>query len=117
MKSSLVRLAGGVAAAVGLIAAGAVVDRAPALSSIALQAQDCARHYVAGGDHYPAGHELLKRRNAIPTTSAKITSNTWGLMVPLQRREERDNVSDLHQRRPACADMEPAPGSDHADRR
>ena len=48
MKSSLVRLAGGVVASVGLIVAGAVVDRAPALSSIALQAQDCARHYMRG---------------------------------------------------------------------
>src|SRR6185437_1231288 len=23
-----------------------------------VHAQDCARHYVAGGDHYPAGHDI-----------------------------------------------------------
>jgi hypothetical protein len=58
MKSSLVRIAGGVAAAIGLIIAGAAFDHAPALSSTVLQAQDCARRLVAGGDHYPAGHDI-----------------------------------------------------------
>ncbi len=77
MKSSLVRLAGGVVAAVGLIAAGAVVDRAPALSSIALQAQDCARHYVAGGDHYPAGHEI-EEAERYPNHLREDHLKTWG---------------------------------------
>ena len=113
MKSSLVRLAGGVLAAVGLIVAGAVVDRAPALSSIALQAQDCARHYVAGGDHYPAGHEI-EEAERYPNHFREDHLKTWG-PVSLQRREGRNDVGNLHQRRPARADMEPAPGSDHAD--
>jgi len=77
MKSSLVRLAGGVVAAVGLMVAGAVVDRAPALSSIALQAQDCARHYVAGGDHYPAGHEI-EEAERYPNHLREDHLKTWG---------------------------------------
>ena len=41
-------------AAVGVAALAALVAGTPSPAA----AQDCARHYVAGGDHIPAGHEV-----------------------------------------------------------
>ena len=54
MQPSLVRIVKGALVAAGLVAIGALAGHPPDV----LQAQDCARRYVAGGDHIPAGHEV-----------------------------------------------------------
>lgn len=77
MKSSGLRLAGGVVAAMGLVLAVAIVQHAPELSSTVLLAQDCARHYVAGGDHYPAGHEI-EEAERYPNHLREDHLKTWG---------------------------------------
>src|SRR5687768_4304933 len=41
-----------------LIATAACAAFAIADHHAVLQAQDCARRYVASGDHYPAGHDI-----------------------------------------------------------
>jgi len=58
MKTAVVRVSTGILIAAGLVIAGAATRNTPSVVSTIVQAQDCARHYVAGGDHYPAGHEI-----------------------------------------------------------
>jgi hypothetical protein len=77
MKSSGLRLAGGIVAAMGLVLAVAIFQHAPELSSTVLLAQDCARHYVAGGDHYPAGHEI-EEAERYPNHLREDHLKTWG---------------------------------------
>jgi hypothetical protein len=77
MRSSLVRLAGGVTVAIGLGLGGMNVDRGPAWAPAVLEAQDCARHYVAGGDHYPAGHEI-EEAERYPNHLLEDHLKTWG---------------------------------------
>lgn len=77
MRSSRFRLACGLTVATGLCVAGAFYDRSPALRSAVLLAQDCARHYVAGGDHYPAGHEI-EEAERYPNHLREDHLKTWG---------------------------------------
>jgi len=41
------------------------------------EAQDCARHYVAGGDHLPAGHEV-EESERYPSHLLEDHLKTWG---------------------------------------
>jgi len=77
MRSSLVRLAWGLGAALGLLTLGAAFDRPPAIAPAVVEAQDCARHYVAGGDHYPAGHEI-EEAERYPNHLLEDHLKTWG---------------------------------------
>ena len=77
MRSSLVRLARGLGAALGLLTLGAAFDRPPAIAPAVVEAQDCARHYVAGGDHYPAGHEI-EEAERYPNHLLEDHLKTWG---------------------------------------
>jgi hypothetical protein len=77
MRSSLVRLAWGAGAALGLLAVGAAYDRAPSFTSAVVEAQDCARRYVAGGDHYPAGHEI-EENERFPNHLLEDHLKKWG---------------------------------------
>src|SRR6185436_20698996 len=77
MRSSFVRLAGSVAIAAGLGLVGMNVDAPPAWTPAVLVAQDCARHYVAGGDHYPAGHEI-EEAERYPNHLLEDHLKTWG---------------------------------------
>lgn len=59
--------------------AGAVLLAGPAAggkSSLA-EAQDCARRYVAGGDHLPAGHEVDEDER-YPSHLLNDHLTTWG---------------------------------------
>src|SRR5215470_2787576 len=42
-----------------------------------VHAQDCARHYVAGGDHYPAGHDI-DNSERYPEHLVADHLKTWG---------------------------------------
>ncbi|HEU4926399.1 MAG TPA: hypothetical protein VFT24_05090 [Vicinamibacterales bacterium] len=77
MKSSLMRLAGGAAVAIGLGVVGMNIGSAPPWTPAILEAQDCARHYVAGGDHYPAGHEI-EEAERYPNHLLEDHLKTWG---------------------------------------
>lgn len=57
----------------GLLLAGPIVG---GRSSWA-EAQDCARHYVAGGDHIPAGHEV-EESERYPSHLVEDHLKTWG---------------------------------------
>lgn len=62
----------------GLIAIAASAAIAVALDSrTAVHAQDCARHYVAGGDHYPAGHDI-QNSERYPDHLVADHLKTWG---------------------------------------
>jgi len=62
----------------GLIAIAASAAVAVALDSrTAVHAQDCARHYVAGGDHYPAGHDI-QNSERYPDHLVADHLKTWG---------------------------------------
>jgi hypothetical protein len=50
---------------------------APELPSSALIAQDCVRHYVAGGDHVPAGHEV-EEAERYPSHLVEDHLKKWG---------------------------------------
>src|SRR5689334_4518618 len=52
---------------------GALLLAAPAAG----RAQDCARHYVAGGDHIPAGHEVSEDER-YPSKLIEDHLHTWG---------------------------------------
>jgi len=77
MRSSLVRLGGGITAAVGLVVAGAALGGRASIGPVTLHAQDCARHYVAGGDHYPAGHDI-QNSERYPEHLVADHLKTWG---------------------------------------
>lgn len=42
-----------------------------------LEVQNCARHYVAGGDHYPAGPEI-EEAERYPSHLLEDHLKTWG---------------------------------------
>ena len=50
---------------------------APELPTSALYAQDCARRYVAGGDHIPAGHEV-EENERYPNHLLEDKLKKWG---------------------------------------
>jgi lysophospholipase L1-like esterase len=50
---------------------------APELPTSALYAQDCARRYVAGGDHIPAGHEV-EEDERYPNKLLEDKLKKWG---------------------------------------
>jgi hypothetical protein len=77
MRSSLVRLAWGAGTAFGLLTVGAAFDRAPSVVPTVVEAQDCARRYVAGGDHYPAGHEI-EEAERFPNHLLEDHLKKWG---------------------------------------
>jgi hypothetical protein len=77
MRSSFARLAGSLVVAAGLGIAGTNFDPPPAWTPAVLEAQDCARHYVAGGDHYPAGHEI-EEAERYPNHLLEDHLKTWG---------------------------------------
>jgi hypothetical protein len=77
MQSALVRIGTGLLTAVGLVVAVALFDRVSLPTSTVLQAQDCARHYVAGGDHYPAGHDI-EEAERYPNHLREDHLKTWG---------------------------------------
>ena len=61
-----------------LIAIAACAAIAVAVDSrTAVHAQDCARHYVAGGDHYPAGHDI-ENSERYPEHLVADHLKTWG---------------------------------------
>jgi hypothetical protein len=59
--------------------AGALLLAGPALGGKSFQAaaQDCARRYVAGGDHLPAGHEVDEEER-YPSHLLEDHLKTWG---------------------------------------
>lgn len=73
MKPSLVRIGMGALIAAVLVAIGALVDS----TSSVLEAQDCARRYVAGGDHIPAGHEVSEEER-LPSHLLTDHLKKWG---------------------------------------
>src|SRR5262245_28728576 len=77
MRSVFGRLGWGMVAALGLVAAGAALGERSTIGPVTLQAQDCARHYVAGGDHCPAGHEI-EENERFPNPLLEDHLKTWG---------------------------------------
>lgn len=69
----------GLLAATSMVAAG--VSFTPGTSVVpvesVLQAQDCARRYVAGGDHVPAGHEV-EESERFPNQLLEDKLKKWG---------------------------------------
>jgi hypothetical protein len=57
----------------GFIVTVPVLDHASSLA----EAQDCARRYVAGGDHIPAGHEV-EESERYPSHLLEDHLKTWG---------------------------------------
>jgi hypothetical protein len=77
MKTKVARLSAGFLTAVGVVVAGATVDRFPVFEAVVVEAQDCARRYVAAGDHYPAGHEI-EESERFPNHLREDHLKTWG---------------------------------------
>src|SRR5262245_25146493 len=77
MRSVFGRLGWGMVAALGLVAAGAALGERSTIGPVTLQAQDCARHYVAGGDHCPAGHDI-EEAERYPNHLLEDHLKTWG---------------------------------------
>jgi hypothetical protein len=59
-----------------LVMAGGLIAVSPGASGTAW-AQDCARHYVAGGDHIPAGHEV-EESERYPSHLREDHLKKWG---------------------------------------
>src|SRR5918995_4861740 len=86
MTSTLWRVGGGALLAAGLAAGGALPAAPivpgggsvlPAALVAPLQAQDCARRLIAGGDHLPAGHEVSESER-FPSHLIEDHLKTWG---------------------------------------
>ncbi len=62
-----------------VLMAGGIIIMSPGLdrASSTAWAQDCARHYVAGGDHIPAGHEVDEEER-YPSHLLSDHLKTWG---------------------------------------
>jgi hypothetical protein len=86
MTSSLWRVVGGALLAAGLAVSGAVPADPltpsggaglPVTLVAPLQAQDCARRLIAGGDHLPAGHEVSESER-FPSHLLEDHLKKWG---------------------------------------
>ena len=107
------------ALAVGVLAAGSVARPQP------VDAAAGCRIYVAAGDDIPNGHDLERRRDALPGTAPRGPPQVARL-VRLQPGQERPDLVELHHRAagwPSAYNKRsgppdhPARRAEHADRR